>query len=67
VPPTAVKARTGEFTPPGVTDRARANSASDVAVGAAVVGWEVTGPLLLLPGATTNPGRRPVVAGVAVF
>src|SRR6516164_5798652 len=27
-PPTAPKARTGEFTPPGVTSRARANSDS---------------------------------------
>ena len=29
VPPTALKARTGEFTPPGVTALARANRASD--------------------------------------
>jgi hypothetical protein len=28
VPPTAPNARTGEFTPPGVTSRARANSDS---------------------------------------
>ncbi|GAA0517061.1 hypothetical protein GCM10008937_25710 [Deinococcus depolymerans] len=34
VPPTLRKARTGLFTPPGVTARARANSASDCAVGA---------------------------------
>ena len=31
VPPTALKARTGEFTPPGVTAFARAKSASDAA------------------------------------
>ncbi len=29
VPPTAWKARTGEFTPPGISRRARANSSSD--------------------------------------
>ena len=32
VPPTALKARTGELTPPGVTARARANRASEAAV-----------------------------------
>ena len=32
VPPTALNARTGEFTPPGVTAFARANSASEVSV-----------------------------------
>src|SRR5690349_10797803 len=32
VPPTPRKARTGEFTPPGVTCCARANSASDLAL-----------------------------------
>ena len=31
VPPTALNARTGEFTPPGVTARARSNSAADCA------------------------------------
>ncbi len=31
VPPTALKARTGEFTPPGVTARARSKSAPDAA------------------------------------
>ena len=33
VPPTALKARTGEFTPPGVTARARSKRASLAAVG----------------------------------
>ena len=32
VPPTALKARTGEFTPPGVTVRARSKSAADAVV-----------------------------------
>src|ERR1700733_15146496 len=32
VPPTPRKARTGEFTPPGITFWARANRASDLAV-----------------------------------
>ena len=33
VPPTAEKARTGEFTPPGVTRRARSMSALEASVG----------------------------------
>src|ERR1700745_870526 len=33
VPPTARKARTGELTPPGMTPRARSNSAAFVAAG----------------------------------
>src|SRR3954470_7231423 len=37
VPPTARKARTGEFTPPGVTALARANSASDAGASLAEV------------------------------
>src|SRR3954454_10973779 len=36
VPPTALNARTGEFTPPGVTARARANSAADPGVDSGV-------------------------------
>ena len=32
VPPTALNARTGEFTPPGVTRWARANHSADAAV-----------------------------------
>src|SRR6187455_990532 len=36
VPPTARKARTGELTPPGMTPRARSNSAALVAPGALV-------------------------------
>ena len=39
VPPTALKARTGEFTPPGVTTRARSNRARDAEVS------ELTGSL----------------------
>jgi hypothetical protein len=37
VPPTALKARTGEFTPPGVTAWARANRAADSAVGSELI------------------------------
>ena len=44
VPPTAVNARTGEFTPPGVTARARSNQASLAAVVEGMVA-EVTGSL----------------------
>ena len=44
VPPTAVNARTGEFTPRGVTARARANQASLAAVVVGMVA-EVTGSL----------------------
>ena len=44
VPPTAVNARTGEFTPPGVTARARSNQASLAAVVVGMVA-EVTGSL----------------------
>jgi hypothetical protein len=32
VPPTALNARTGEFTPPGVTARARSNKEADSGV-----------------------------------
>src|SRR3954454_984652 len=49
VPPTALNARTGEFTPPGVTARARANSAADPGVDA-----EVTRPLSPSRASTTN-------------
>jgi hypothetical protein len=41
VPPTALNARTGEFTPPGVTARARSNQASLAAVVEGIVA-EVT-------------------------
>ena len=44
VPPTALNARTGEFTPPGVTARARSKSASLAAVVEVVVA-EVTDSL----------------------
>src|SRR3954451_15547735 len=40
VPPTALNARTGELTPPGVTARARSNSAAEV-----VGGTGLTAPL----------------------
>ena len=36
VPPTALKARTGEFTPPGVTRWARSNHAAELCVGRAL-------------------------------
>jgi hypothetical protein len=35
VPPTAVKARTGEFTPPGMTAQASSNNVADTVVAAA--------------------------------
>ena len=44
VPPTAVNARTGEFTPPGVTALARSNQASLAVVVPGMVA-EVTGSL----------------------
>jgi hypothetical protein len=53
VPPTALNARTGEFTPPGVTRCARSNQSADWLVAGAVTGlvkgsveptgWVVTG------------------------
>src|SRR3954453_3955778 len=49
VPPKALNARTGEVTPPGVTARARANSAADPGVDA-----EVTRPLSPSRASTTN-------------
>src|SRR5690242_14985907 len=42
VPPTARKARTGEFTPPGVTARARSSSACEAG---ASKGYAVMGPV----------------------
>jgi len=45
VPPTALNARTGEFTPPGVTALARVNSSSEPVVFAVVL-------LVVLGGAT---------------
>src|SRR3954454_15061963 len=63
VPPTALKARTGEFTPPGVTARARSNSAAERA-GPADDG-AVTGSLS--PSGPTGPTRgcRPRSSNVA--
>jgi hypothetical protein len=61
VPPTARKARTGEFTPPGVTSRARSNQAADTGAsagygvatdgaGACVAAeLELTGPVWQVP------------------
>jgi hypothetical protein len=44
VPPTALNARTGEFTPPGVTDRARSKRA-DESSQVCAVGVDVTAAL----------------------
>ena len=60
VPPTALKARTGEFTPPGVTAWARSNQSADRGVGAAervVVGG--TQPLSPTPRTTDEPPAEP--------
>src|SRR3954471_16396768 len=59
VPPTARNARTGEFTPPGVTARARSNRTAEAgassgygrrgvgsAAGASTAGLELTEPVL---------------------
>ena len=54
VPPTALKARTGEFTPPGVTARARSKRAPDAAVRAVAVG----GHTPIVPEAANRPGSR---------
>jgi hypothetical protein len=54
VPPTALKARTGEFTPPGVTAWARANRAADSAVCRAV-GSELIAPFSPRAPSLTNP------------
>src|SRR5215218_4959310 len=62
VPPTALNARTGEFTPPGVTARARSKSSSDRRVGPVVAalleldGTEVTGSLSLIVGCRQASG-----------
>ena len=55
VPPTASKARTGEFTPPGVTARARSKSSSDRAVARSGTGSAAGGSRL--------HSRRPGQAG----
>ena len=39
VPPTAEKARTGEFTPPGITARARSNRAADTGAASGLAVW----------------------------
>src|SRR6478736_1330624 len=51
VPPTEPKARTGEFTPPGISPRARSNSSS--------LRWwlEVMNPILSVPGAGCPAAR----------
>ncbi len=72
VPPTALNARTGEFTPPGVTACARSKSAADRAVDCAVdrAGcgadgcWglaEFTRPFSPSRSAQTNRGAAPVL------
>src|SRR4051812_30505726 len=58
VPPTARKARTGAFTPPGITSLARASSAADA--GASVVVWTGTGCELMPP---VSQRRRDVRSG----
>ena len=60
VPPTARKARTGEFTPPGVTAQARANSASDRSgVTGPIVSEGANQPAIAVPrsGLVTRPAR----------
>src|SRR4051812_29662578 len=49
VPPTALKARTGELTPPGITFFALANAASELAIDLAASDWE-SGMMVDLPG-----------------
>src|SRR6478736_2476201 len=56
VPPTARKARTGEFTPPGITWLARARSAADAGASEAV--WTGTGCELMTPVSQPSPGPR---------
>ncbi len=69
VPPTALNARTGEFTPPGVTRWARWNQSADSPVAGAFAGeveaagggWEertVPGTLAFSP-TVHNRGNRP--------
>jgi len=58
VPPTAVNARTGEFTPPGVTARARSNQASLAAVVEAVVEVVVAGVVAGVTGSLSRRGAR---------
>src|SRR4029079_934321 len=61
VPPTALNARTGEFTPPGVTARARSNRASDADVRRSLV---VTGSLSPTGG---EPPHRPAPAASRTY
>ncbi len=61
VPPTPANARTGEFTPPGVTASARENNPREVASGDGTSQsfrdeWEPTPPLLAI--ATTSANER---------
>src|SRR5580765_6677012 len=59
VPPTALNARTGEFTPPGIAARARANSSADRAVDGAVDSADRTSDDVGLPTPTVfQPNRR---------
>src|SRR4051812_27818242 len=59
VPPTARKARTGEFTPPGITSLARARRAADAGASGAV--WTGTGCELMPP--VSQPRRDTRRAG----
>ena len=64
VPPTALNARTGELTPPGVTACARSKSAADSRVDATVVGErcqarQSPGHSPPQPAPTTNPVPAP--------
>ena len=65
VPPTARKARTGEFTPPGVTASARSNRAREAESG------EVMTPVSQPRGARAGPGEAdgdiPRKLGALVF
>jgi hypothetical protein len=62
VPPTALKARTGELTPPGTTFVARANRAS---LAGASKG-KVMGPSCRPPGGAAAPVRDAAVTGCHV-
>ena len=59
VPPTALKARTGEFTPPGVTRWARSNHAAELCVGRALGRSAVSGTTAFFP--TGGQGDEPPV------
>src|SRR6476469_5218770 len=65
VPPTALNARTGEFTPPGVTACARANSAAEAATsGLGVLTGDSTSSFSPMD-LSVRPGRDPHFRGEA--